>query len=157
MSVSYESLRAVPLLQSINDKDLRRLAGNLRERRSPAGSTIVAQGEGAVAFFIILEGDAVVTVGDQERARLKAGDYIGELALLDPEGPRTATVTATSDVVLAALSSWEFKPFVLEHPEVAWELLQTLARRQRVAQLDLTGAEPVTPPPPPAAEAAEAG
>jgi len=145
MPVSYDSLRAVPLLQSIGDKELRRLASNLRERRVAAGSPIVTQGESAVAFFIILEGEAAVTIGGQQRATLKRGDFAGELALLDPAGPRTATVSASTDCVLAALSSWEFKPFVLEHPAVAWELLVTLARRQRMAQLDATGAGHAAP------------
>ena len=145
MPVSYDLLRDVPLLQSIKDKELHRLASNLRERRVSAGSPIVTQGEGAVAFFLILDGEAVVTVGGQQRATLKRGDFVGELALLDPEGPRTASVTASTDVVLAALSAWEFKPFVLAHPEVAWELLRTLARRQRAAQLEATGAEEGAP------------
>jgi CRP-like cAMP-binding protein len=143
MAVSYDSLRAVPLLQSIGDKDLHRLAGEMRERRVAAGSPIVTQGEGGVAFFIILEGEAAVTVGGEEVRTLRAGDHIGELALLDPEGPRTATVTATSDVVLAAVSSWEFKPFVLDHPEIAWELLRTLARRQRTGDRPAAGAQDI--------------
>ena len=67
-------------------------------------------------------------------ATLKRGDYVGELALLDPEGPRSATVTAKTDVVLAAMSAWQFRPFVLAHSEVAWMLLQRLARRLREAQ-----------------------
>jgi CRP-like cAMP-binding protein len=105
----------------------------------------VTQGEGAVAFFLLLDGEAAVKVGGRQRATLKRGDFAGELALLDPEGPRTATVTAITDVVLAALAAWEFKPFVLEHPEVAWELLRTLARRQRVTQLDAAGTEEAAP------------
>ena len=74
------------------------------------------------------------SVGGEEVATLKRGEYVGELALLDPEGPRSATVTAKTDVVLAAMSAWQFRPFVLAHPEVAWTLLQRLARRLREAQ-----------------------
>ena len=68
---------------------------------------------------------------------LKDGDLerlVGELALLDPEGPRSATVTAKTNVVLAAMSAWQFRPFVVAHPEVAWAMLQRLARRLREAQ-----------------------
>ena len=43
--------------------------------------------------------------------------------------PRTSTVTAATDLRVAGLSSWNFKPFVRNHPEVAWRLLETLARR----------------------------
>jgi CRP/FNR family transcriptional regulator len=55
------------------------------------------------------------------------------MALLD-EGPRSATVVAATDLSCLALSAWEFRPFVEEHPEVAWVLLKTLARRLRAAQ-----------------------
>ena len=70
----------------------------------------------------------------EEVATLTSGEYVGELALLDPDGPRTATVAAKTDVVLAAMSAWQFRPFVLAQPEVAWTLLQRLARRLREAQ-----------------------
>lgn len=135
MPVSYESLRSVPLLQDLDDKELRRLAGNLRERRVAAGEKIVHQGPGAMFFFVILEGDAAVETDGVVRTTLGPGDPVGELALLDEDGPRTATVRATSDVTLAALASWEFKPFLLEHPTVGWRLLRFLARRLREAQL----------------------
>jgi CRP-like cAMP-binding protein len=85
-------------------------------------------------LFFILDGETSVSVGGEEVATLKRGEYVGELALLDPDGPRTATVTAKTDVVLAALSAWQFRPFVLSHPEVAWTMLQRLARRLREAQ-----------------------
>ena len=98
------------------------------------GDTIVGEGTGGVAFFFILEGEASVTVGGEEVATLPSGEYVGELALLDPDGPRTATVAAKTDVVLAAMSAWQFRPFVLAQPEVAWTLLQRLARRLREAQ-----------------------
>ena len=62
------------------------------------------------------------------------------MALIDEAG-RSATVTAKSDLRLLGMSKWEFKPFVGEHPEVAWRLLTTLTRRLREAEtkLDSTG------------------
>jgi CRP-like cAMP-binding protein len=134
MAVSIDALRGVNLLSGLNDGDLARLAADLAERRVAAGDPIVGEGTGGVAFFLILEGETSVSVGGEEVATLKQGDYVGELALLDPEGPRSATVTAKTDVVLAAMSAWQFRPFVLAHPQVAWMLLQRLARRLREAQ-----------------------
>jgi CRP/FNR family transcriptional regulator len=64
------------------------------------------------------------------RTSLGAGDSFGEMALID-EGPRTATVVAATDLRCLALSPWDFRPFVEEHPKVAWSMLQTLARRLR--------------------------
>jgi CRP-like cAMP-binding protein len=134
MAVSIDALREVEILGGLKDADLASLAGDLAERRVAAGDPIVGEGTGGVAFFFILEGETSVTVGGDEVATLGPGEYVGELALLDPEGPRSATVTAKTDVILAAMSAWQFRPFVLAHPEVAWTLLQRLARRLRQAQ-----------------------
>jgi CRP/FNR family cyclic AMP-dependent transcriptional regulator len=134
MAVSIDDLREVDLLRGLKESDLVTLAADLAERRVAAGEPIVGEGTGGVVFFFILEGETSVSVAGEEVATLKRGDYVGELALLDPEGPRSATVTAKTDVVLAAMSAWQFRPFVLAHPEVAWSLLQRLARRLREAQ-----------------------
>jgi CRP/FNR family transcriptional regulator, cyclic AMP receptor protein len=138
MAVNIDDLREVHLLRGLKDGDLASLAADLVERRVAAGDPIVGEGTGGVAFFFILEGETSITVGGEEVASLKRGDYVGELALLDPDGPRTATVTAKTDVVLAAMSAWQFRPFVVAHPEVAWTLLQRLARRLREAQSPVT-------------------
>jgi CRP/FNR family cyclic AMP-dependent transcriptional regulator len=134
MAVSIDHLREVKLLAGLKDADLATLAADLAERRVAAGDPIVGEGTGGVAFFFILEGETSVTVGGDEVATLGRGEYVGELALLDPDGPRSATVTAKTDAVLGAMSAWQFRPFVLAHPEVAWTLLQRLARRLREAQ-----------------------
>jgi len=134
MAVSIDDLREVQILSGLKESDLVTLAADLAERRVAAGEPIVGEGTGGVAFFFILDGETSVSVAGEEVATLKRGDYVGELALLDPEGPRSATVSAKTDVVLAAMSAWQFRPFVLAHPEVAWSLLQRLARRLREAQ-----------------------
>ena len=134
MAVSIDDLREVRILSGLKKSDLVTLAADLAERRVAAGEPIVGEGTGGVAFFFILDGETSVSVAGEEVATLKRGDYVGELALLDPEGPRSATVSAKTDVVLAAMSAWQFRPFVLAHPEVAWALLQRLARRLREAQ-----------------------
>jgi CRP-like cAMP-binding protein len=138
MAVSIDDLRDVQLLRGLTDADIASLAADLAERRVAAGDPIVGEGTGGVAFFFILDGETSVTVGGEEVATLKRGDYVGELALLDPEGPRSATVTAKTDVVLAAMSAWQFRPFVLAHSDVAWLLLQRLARRLREAQAPIS-------------------
>jgi CRP/FNR family transcriptional regulator, cyclic AMP receptor protein len=140
MSVSADALRQVPLLKPLDDKQLKRLAGDFKERQVEAGGEIMSAGRGGVAFFILLEGEAAVTVDGQERRRLKGGDYVGEIAMIDPDAPRSATVTAVTDVRLAHLSAWDFRPFVVEHPEVAWDLLRTLAKRLREAEQRAAGA-----------------
>ena len=134
MAVPVDSLKRVPLLSTLDDRALKRVAADLKERRVEAGNEIVREGSGGIAFFIVLDGEAAVTVHGNEVRSLKPGDYLGEISLIDTMADRSASVVAKTDVTLAHLSAWEFKPFVLEHPQVAWELLQVMARRVREAE-----------------------
>src|SRR3954453_11745167 len=129
MSVTLDALQKVPFLSHVDRKHLDGLAQTMAERDAAAGKEIVAQGKGGVAFFLILEGQATVIVDGEERRALGPGDHFGEIALIAPDVPRTSTVRADSDMRLAALTAWNFKPFVLKNPEVAWSLLETLAKR----------------------------
>ncbi len=74
-----------------------------------------------------------MSVGGEIASSLGPGDYFGEMAIVDA-GVRSASVTAATDVVTYFLTPWEFRPFVEEHPEVAWKLLRALARRLRDVQ-----------------------
>jgi CRP-like cAMP-binding protein len=134
MAVNVESLKRVPLLSALEERDLKRLAGNLKERTVEAGREIVREGSGGIAFFMVLDGEAAVLVHGEERRVLKAGEYLGEMSLIDQQADRSASVVAKTDVTMAHMSAWEFKPFVLEHPQVGWELLQVMARRVREAE-----------------------
>jgi CRP-like cAMP-binding protein len=129
MPVPVEALRSVPFLSGVADRDLARLAESMRERQVAAGHDVVTQGEGGIAFFVVLDGEATVIVDGAERRRLHAGDHFGEVALVLTDVSRTATVRADSDVRVGTLTSWNFRPFVKDHPDVAWSLLETLARR----------------------------
>ena len=101
-----------------------------------AGHEIIVRGEGGVGFMVITEGTVTVKTGSGKTRKLGPGDSFGEMALLDHEG-RSATITAETDVTLATIPEWNFKPFLKEHPEVAYRLLQTLSRRVRQAEGDL--------------------
>ncbi len=83
--------------------------------------------------MVILEGEAEVGTRDGRKRVLGPGDHFGEMALLD-QGGRSATVTATTDLVVAAIAEWNFKPFLMENPEVAYRMLQVLSRRVREAE-----------------------
>lgn len=130
-----DALKKVPLLAGLGDRELQRLAGQLHERKFPAGSTAVSEGATGTGFFVIAEGEAEVEIGGQVRSKLGAGDYFGEMALID-EGIRSASIKAVTDLTCYGMTPWEFKPFVDEHSEVAWTLLQNMTRRLREAQSD---------------------
>lgn len=99
---------------------------------------MIEEGRGGAGFWLIESGNATVSVRGQAVRALGPGDWFGEIALVD-EGPRSATVTAATDLRCQGIVAWEFGPFVKEHPEVAWVLMQTLAARLREAQ---AGEEP---------------
>jgi CRP/FNR family transcriptional regulator len=133
MSDTAESLSRVPLFASVGKKELRKLAEQMGERTFNEGQTITEEGQSGVGFFVIEHGDATVTVGGEVVRTLGPGEWFGEVALID-EGPRTATIVAGTDLRCRGMTAWEFRPFVQQHPEVAWPLLQTLAARLREAE-----------------------
>jgi len=126
-------LRQVPLFSSLDDGELSRLADRFRERSFGEGEHVVEEGATGTSFFVIAEGNANVSVGGEQKGVLGTGDHFGEMAIMD-EGVRSASVTAATDLRSYFLTPWEFRPFVEEHPELAWKLLQSLARRLRAAQ-----------------------
>ena len=128
-----EMLNKVPLFAKVKRRDLGRLAKVMSERTFAEGEAITTEGQSGVGFFVIEDGNATVSLKGEIIRTLGPGDHIGEIALID-EGPRSATVTATTDLSCRGMAAWEFRSFVQEHPEVAWQLLQTLASRFRETQ-----------------------
>jgi CRP/FNR family transcriptional regulator, cyclic AMP receptor protein len=127
-----EVLKRVPLFADLDRRELEQVARLFKERRFAKGETVMKEGLGGAAFFVIESGEATVTVGGSERARLKAGDHFGEVALID-EGARTATVTAATEMACYGLTLWEFRPLVRGNGEIGWKLLQALAAMFRDA------------------------
>lgn len=126
-------LRSVKLFEGMPEADLGRLAQQMREVRHARGSEIAVRGREGIGFMVILEGQAEVSTPDGGSRVLGPGDHFGEMALLDHEG-RSANVTARTDLQLAAIAEWSFKPFLIDNPEVAYRMLQTLSRRLREAE-----------------------
>jgi CRP/FNR family transcriptional regulator, cyclic AMP receptor protein len=129
-----DELKRVPLFSSLTQRQLKRLGRDFKERRFRPGTSIVRQGHmSGVDFFVIVEGEASVSIDGREVARLGPGDHFGELALIG-ERVRSATVrvrsaTVTAEVPLRCLvtASWHFRRFVKDNPDVSWKLLQHLA------------------------------
>jgi len=133
MSAPVEALQNVQLFSTLEEEDMEELARQLHERRFPEGGEVTTEGSTGAGFFVIAAGNAEVLVGGEHRATLGPGDYFGEVALID-DGVRSASIVAATDLLCYGLTPWEFRPFVEEHPKVAWALLQALARRIRESQ-----------------------
>lgn len=132
MPETVEALARVPLLAGLPQRELKQLAGSMRERTFRPGAAVMSEGEGGIGFFVILDGEARVSVRGRQVRTLRPGDHFGEIALIDGSA-RTATITAESELRCLAMTAWDFRPWVREHPDVAWALLQTLAARLREA------------------------
>jgi voltage-gated potassium channel len=121
---TVELLARVPLLASLERKDLQRLAKDFTERTFPAGSVVIKEGDThGMGFFIVVEGEGVVNVGGKDVDKIGPGSYFGEVALIS-DRVRTATVTATTDLKTLVMTFWDFRAFVRSDAEVAWKLLE---------------------------------
>ena len=128
-------LKQAKLFQGLPDSEVRSIERQMKVVKHPSGHEIVVRGDDGVGFMVITDGTVSVKTRSGRTRKLGPGDSFGEMALLDHEG-RSATITAETDVVLATIPEWNFKPFLTEHPEVAYRLLQTLSRRIRQAESD---------------------
>lgn len=123
-------LAAVPLFSDLSRKDVRTIQRVSKVVSHAAGRTIVEEGTAGAAFHLILEGKAEVSVRGRPKATLRAGDYFGEISLID-RGPRSATVTALTPVRTLAIASWDFLSIVDSTPTIGRKLLVGLCRRIR--------------------------
>lgn len=137
MTTFADQLAGLPLFTACSARDLQRLARAADEVHVGAGTVLTSEGSVGREAFVILEGTAEVHKGDVVEAELGPGAHFGELALLDG-GPRTATVVATTDMVLVVLSKPAFNAVLDEIPTLAHKLLVSLARRLRESEQSLT-------------------
>jgi CRP-like cAMP-binding protein len=125
-----DHLASVPLFSACSKKELEAVRRASDELTLPAGRVLCEQGKVGREAFIIVGGTAEVRRNDRKVATLGPGDYVGELALLD-HGPRTATVTAQTELDVLVLGAREFAALVDQVPAIAHKLLKALASRVR--------------------------
>ena len=128
--VVMDLLKKAPFFSRLSRKGLEAIVKSATEKAFKTGERILGEGESGVGFYLILEGSAQVTHGDKELAKLDAGNFFGELTVLDGE-PRTADVVALKDTKCLVLTRWAMKSIISSHPDVASEMLEELARRLR--------------------------
>jgi CRP/FNR family cyclic AMP-dependent transcriptional regulator len=127
---SAEMLKKVPLFAGLDGRELGQISSSMRERRFSAGDTVTQEGAGGAGFFVIESGSAEVSVDGTPRRTIGPGDYFGEIALLTGSD-RTATITATSDMLCFGMTPWDFRPLVESNSEIAWKLLTAMAEKLR--------------------------
>ena len=111
-------LRSLPLFHPLPPATIEELAASLVPVRVGAGEAVFRQGDSGDRFYVVASGEAVVEIDGEVVNRLGRGGYFGEIALLR-DVPRTATVTAESDLELLALERDEFIAAVTGHAPTA--------------------------------------
>lgn len=123
-------LASVPLFSQCTKAELKTLARRTADINAEADQVLIQEGHGAYDFFVIVAGEAEVSRAGQVVAKLGAGDYFGELGLLDP-ALRDATVTARTPMELIVLAQWDFEQALEEAPGMTRRLLAGMAHRLR--------------------------
>lgn len=131
-----ERLRNIPLFAKIEPSKLKLLAFTSRRLTFKSGQSLFQQGDIGDAAYIVIDGTADVVVdtpnGPMTVAKIGKNDFVGEIAILC-DVPRTATVTATTDLMTMRITKELFFELVCQFPQIAVEIMRELARR-----LDLT-------------------
>lgn len=125
-------LSRIPLFRGCTKDELRDIDRAATQADYAPGAVLCREGDVGRELILIIEGDAKIDRGGVEIATVGAGAFIGEMSLLDG-GPRSATVTATSEVQALVLTTREFWQVIDEVPAIAHRLLATLAERLRAA------------------------
>jgi CRP-like cAMP-binding protein len=129
-----QRLAGVDLFAGLPQRALRTISERGREVYHEPGHVVATEGESGIAFHLVLEGSADVEVGGDSRPSLTAGDYFGEISMIDNK-PRSATVRAGQDGMKTfSLSAWQFSPLLDNHPEIARAMLVNLCARLRAAE-----------------------
>jgi CRP/FNR family transcriptional regulator, cyclic AMP receptor protein len=123
-----ELLKKVPLFSKLDKKGLQDVAHIADELDLPAGKEMATEGDRGREFFILVKGEAEVTKDGTRINTMKEGDFFGEIALVT-KMPRTATVTATSDVDVLVITERAFDNLLKKSPEIGRGVAEALAER----------------------------
>lgn len=118
----------IPVLAVLKPKDRESVLWSARQRTYAPGEVVITEGDSALNLFLIVSGTAKVEQEGHELGSLGAGQFFGELGILQ-QHPRTATVTATETLTCVLLPAWEFRSLLREHPEMAVPMLEALIAR----------------------------
>jgi CRP-like cAMP-binding protein len=125
-----EALKKVPLFSHCSPKELEFVASRTDETAAPAGRQLTSQGKPGSAFYLLLEGEADVSIDGKHKATLKPGDFFGEISMLDL-GPATATVVTSTPVRLMVMSHPQFRDAVRANAQLLTQVMAAMGERLR--------------------------
>jgi CRP/FNR family cyclic AMP-dependent transcriptional regulator len=127
-NAKIELIKGVPLFSSCSKKELEAIAAQADELTVPKGKTLTREGQRGREFMVIVDGAAEVRKDGRRLNLLGSGDFLGEIALISG-GPRTATVTTTSEADLLVLTDRAFSDLTKKMPSIQTSVMKTLAER----------------------------
>jgi CRP/FNR family transcriptional regulator, cyclic AMP receptor protein len=128
-----ELLKGVELFRGLSHRQLHKIIAISRVVDHPTGHVVTKEGLGALAFHLILEGQAVVSCDGTELRRLGPGDHFGEVSLIDGH-PRSATVTAATPLKAFVVPHPGFQQLLDHDPEFTRQVLLSLCALLRAAE-----------------------
>ena len=135
-----DDLARLSLFADLRASQLEEVAQTLEEERHPRGDRVLREGLSGGGFYIVLDGEVVVRIGDEERARLTAGEFFGEISVLTGEPSSADVVVSSEELRCAILPGPELRPLLLRFPHIAVRMLELggspAPSRQRVAVID---------------------
>ncbi|MBL9036931.1 MAG: DUF1003 domain-containing protein [Archangium sp.] len=149
MPADTSLLATVPLFEKLDDEERQLLATQLDEVSFTAGQLIFQRGDPGGSIFIVAEGAVEIFVSDTTGQRIvfetaKAGDFFGELSLLDGD-PRSASALAVAATRALRVDREDLRLLFTRHPTAAMDVLAVMGRRLREAD-SLLGSRPVSSP-----------
>ncbi len=132
-SKKVELLRNVPLFRGLSQRQLEQVARLADEVEVPSGVRLATAGEAGHELYVIVAGEAVVKIPSGRSVRLRAGEFFGEMSLIDG-GPRSAQVEAATPMKLLVVGHREFWTLLREAPPLITKIMRALSERLREAE-----------------------
>jgi CRP-like cAMP-binding protein len=125
-----EALKRVSLFSQLTPKELKFIASRADEVSAPAGRQLTRQGRPGDSFYVLLDGEVEVDVDGKKRANLKAGDFFGEISMLD-RGVGTATLVTKTPVRMMVMSHAQFRDAIKTSDALLVKVLSAMGARLR--------------------------
>lgn len=129
-----QTLARFALFADVNRPDLEGLVHSFDEEWYSEGQRVLRQGFTGTGFHLIIQGEAIIVIDGEERARLGRGDFFGEISVLLDEPP-VADVVAATPLHCVVLARDDLPDWLLANPSVCLRMLQAALQRLRAANL----------------------
>ncbi|HEX3696910.1 MAG TPA: Stp1/IreP family PP2C-type Ser/Thr phosphatase [Polyangia bacterium] len=139
-----DMLKQMPLFRHLIYKEILRVVNVTQVREYAAGDEIIKEGQPGDEMFVLLRGKIRLHKNNAFITHLVPGAHIGEMALVDPRQPRSASATADERSRVLILRRRDFYEIIRKEPQLSvkllWSFVQVLADRLRKTTADLSGA-----------------